>query len=82
MDQLLQINWSEEHLRGTGRLDTPETSVYNLAAVEAALYPRQEPDEAGTERGACMAIGNKSKRPLVELWGLTHARSLQEVLLR
>jgi RNA-directed DNA polymerase len=65
-----------------GWMDTPKTSVHPLASMETGVHPRQEPDETGINGNSFMAIRYKWKRPLVELRGLSHERSVQEILLR
>ena len=59
-------------------MDTAETAVHPLAAVETALHPGKEPDEAWSGRGTGLEIRHEWARPLVECRGLAHERSLSQ----
>ena len=58
-----------------------ETAVHSVAAVETALHASKEPDTAGIDRSKGMEERQKWPRPLVERWGLAHARCFRDILL-
>ena len=57
-------------------MDTPETAVHTVAAVEASLYENEETDATRTIRGEGMEKCPKQTRPLVEFRSLAYESSL------
>ena len=63
-------------------MDTPETAVHIVAAVEASLHESKETDAPWIIRGKGLAKRPEQTRPLVELRSLAHERSLCAILLQ
>ena len=72
LGELFPVGGGQGRISGTGRLDTTQVALHPLASVETRLYPLQEPDETGTARGACVAIGHQRSWAVVELRRVAH----------
>ena len=57
-------------------MDTPETAVHTVAAVEANIHKGKETDATRIVRGSGMEKCPKQTRPLVELRSLAYESSL------
>jgi RNA-directed DNA polymerase len=81
LDGLLQADRGERCVAGDRRMDTAQTALPVMAAMETSLYPREEPDAERDGGKSCMAIGDQPKRFLVECRSKPHESSLPETLL-
>ena len=57
-------------------MDTPETAVHIVAAVEATIYKGEETDATRIVRGEGVEKRPQQTRPLVEFRSLTYEPSL------
>lgn len=66
MDSILSFDGSENHPRRIGWLDTAETAVYPMEAVETPLDSCKAPDETRTGRNSRLDISHQWKGSMVE----------------
>ena len=79
---VLQAGRDQAGAGGAGWLDTAQAALCPVAAMEAAVRASAQPDAAGTDGGAGVALGHQRARPVVERGREPHARGLPEVLVR
>ena len=61
-------------------MDTPQTALCDLAAMEAGVCKGQRLDERA-RRKPCLGIGCQWQRPLVELRRLPHESGVSQEIL-
>ena len=78
---LLQADRDHAGAGGDRWLAQAQAALPPVAAMEAPLHSRQEPDEGRSGRGAGISLGLQPTRAVVEQWCQPHERGFAQVLL-